>query len=753
VATRSRVVLAIALTIVSVRIVHAETVARHAFLVGIADYTASQLIGPRQPVPLDRDWRNLGGPVNDVELMTDLLSVLYEFQKTDIVMLRDQNATRAAILGGFESLIAKTRKGDVVFVFLAGHGSHVTNSLSSEPDKLDEAFVPADSRLGVRDIRDKELRRIFNRLLDRGARLTVVLDACFSASGARGFDDGGGVRGVRPDPRDVADGADAGPRPEDRGALVLAAAQDFDIAYEVRDEKKIRGAFTWALARSLREAEPGEPAIDTFLRAQARLRGEMPLQEPVIAGNTEARLTPFLSTGEPRREKRPVIAVEREIRTGTFMVQGGWVNGITVGSVLQLKNRSDLRLEVTSLDGIARCEARVTTPSRGIQSSLDAGALLELVVWAAPPGRRLRVSVSRAPDSAIAFARTIVIAAARRGIRLVDDPVETPATHVIRWRDGAWQLLARGRNPVRFGSTSAAEIAAAIPADAALFVHVPAPGALIDAIGLQSAETGGIDVSDAPESADYILVGRTLKEHVEYAWVRPLASMETRHRSSLPPRTAWRADVDRTTPLALHDAVMKLRRIHGWLHLESPPGSVLQYRLAIHRADDDQVVRDGRLLGESRYRLVLSRVSQSEPATQRYFYVFSIDSDGRSVLLFPRSGSVENRFPIEQPSEGAAPPREIPLGGPVSFVAREPYGADTFFLLATDEALPNPWCLESRGVRGPQRRSALEELMTLATTGLRSPGFFRVSPNWSIDKIVFESIPPRAGHEAGKVSS
>ena len=58
-------------------------------------------------------------------------------------------------------LAAAASKDDVVFVYFAGHGSQVRNSKSDEPDLLDESIVPADSRRGAPDIRDKELRRIF----------------------------------------------------------------------------------------------------------------------------------------------------------------------------------------------------------------------------------------------------------------------------------------------------------------------------------------------------------------------------------------------------------------------------------------------------------------------------------------------------------------------------------------------------------------------------------------------------------------
>ena len=123
---------------------------RRALLVGINDYTASALAPHPQTAPAPgRDWPNLGGAVNDVTIMRDMLVALYGFDLNDIVILTDQAATRAAILGTIElRLVNPAANDDVILFYYAGHGSQVRNSLSDERDKLDESLVPADSRAG-----------------------------------------------------------------------------------------------------------------------------------------------------------------------------------------------------------------------------------------------------------------------------------------------------------------------------------------------------------------------------------------------------------------------------------------------------------------------------------------------------------------------------------------------------------------------------------------------------------------------------
>jgi hypothetical protein len=699
-----------------------------------------------------------------------MLIALYGFAPRDIVTLTDQAATRAAILKDLEGhLLRPATRGDVLLFYFAGHGSQVRNSLSDEPDKLDESLVPADSRLGARDIRDKELRLLFNHILDHGARLSVLLDSCHSGSGARGLPTGAHPRGIKPDLRDVADGSDPGPRPEDRGALVLAAAEDFDIAWETRDEQgKLHGVFSWAWARALRDAVAGEPAADTFLRAQARMRAETPFQQPVLAGSAQARLSPFLGVRQDRRADRAVVAVEKVAGDGTVAVAGGWANGLTPGSELRLAGpgAADLRLEVTAMRGVGRCEARiVAAPARPLPAALRSGALLEVVAWAAPPGKPLRVwmpRISGPTAAALELPRELAREAARGRLGWVDDPTEQTPSHLLRWQGQGWELLAPAGETERLGPapSAAAVLAKVRPGRSSLFVQLPAPLALVQGIAVgPGTDRPGVEPTDRPEEADYFLVGRLAGAGVEYAWLRPLVGKGDLRRSGLPERTAWQPlgsrlegpELFHDAALVLEDAVLRLRKIHAWHLLESPPHALSAYRLAIRRTRDGKALEDPAVVaGKEEYGLVLRTRSTPPPARvePRFFYVFAVDSYGKSVLLFPPSGSVENRFPLAEAGgqTASSSPAEIPLGPAALFAAATPYGVDTFFLLSSDEPLPNPWILEWDGVRsrGPRGESPLAELLALTGGASRSLDPIHTSPNWSIERLLVQSVPPNA---------
>jgi hypothetical protein len=727
---------------------------RRALLIGIDDYTASRLgPRPRTPLPAGRDWPNLSGARNDVGGMEEMLVLLYGFDRRDIVTLVNQAATRQAILQSIEQeLVLNAGRGDEVFFYFAGHGSQVRNSLSTEPDKLDESLVPADSRLGALDIRDKELRPLFNSILDRGARLTVMLDNCHSGSGARGLATGAHPRGINPDNRDVADGRDLGPRPENRGALILAAAQDLDEAWETRDAQgKMHGAFSWAWLRAMRDSSAGESAAETFLRASARLRAETPYQEPVLAGST-AHLHPFLGARNDRRGGRAVVGVEKVRSDGTVVLQGGWANGLAIGSELRLfsDDQTTVRLRVTALHGLGQSQARIATAGRSLPQAIQSGALLEVVGWAAPPAPPLRVWTPRVSGSArsiAALGRTMAAAAERRHIRWVYDPIDVQATHLLRRGPAQWELLGPSGNVEPAGDDDAAVAAIArIPVGASLFVQFPAPAAMIDGIAIGAGtDREGIDPTDRPEDADYILVGRYYERRLAYAWMRPSVTKSDRRRTGLPLRGDWtiedgRDDTLRDSVPALRDGILALRKIQAWHLLDSPPEARFLYRLKLRRTADRELVQ-GSVIGDEQYGLLLRAVS-GLPARvpPRYVYVFSIDSYGKSSLLYPLSGSVENYFPL--PS--APPPNEILLGPAASILVTPPYGVDTYFLLSSDERLTNERILEWDGVRTRDGAplTPLEELLLLTSSASRSSTVITPS-TWSIERLVVESVPPR----------
>ena len=473
--------------------------------------------------------------------------------------------------------------------------------------------------------------------------------------------------------------------------------------------------------RSLRAAAPGEPAMETFLRTQARLRGETPFQNPVCTGTEEARRAPFL--GVIGRGMRAVVAIQRVQRDGTAVLAGGWANGLSVGT--ELRATDGTKLDVTSVEGLVRSTARLGSASGRMPPP---GTLLEIAAWAAPPAAQLGVRIPRTNASADEIRELAIAAqraAAKRRLRWIDDPVVSTPEYVVRWNASAWWELLHDATIIRFDSPVAA--VAGVPSGRSLFLQLPVPAELANAIhfaGNAIVET---------EEPHYILTGRFHNRQLEYAWVRPGVSRAEHRKTSLPPRSVW-------LPYSLDDAtafeyrVLCLHKILAWNELESPPHAGWPYRLDL----------PDRLNGIQTYPLSMRAAVTRAP--KRYVYVFAIDSYGQSNLLFPQSGSVENRFPIGDEARS-----EVELG---RFRVTPPYGVDTYFLLTTEEPLANPWVLQWDGIRGehPKPRTALEQLLAQTSSATRSATSIATPVNWSIEHVMVESLPQRR-HKAREVVS
>ncbi len=734
--------------------------ARRALLVGIDSYE-NPVRGSGLAPPPGRGFRNLRGAAGDARALAEMLVARFGFPRDDVVMLTDRAATRAAILGNFERLIEGSKPGDTALFYFGGHGSLVPNPASDEPDHLDESLVPADAAQGAEDIRDKELRRLLNRLLDRGVVPTVILDSCHSGSAARGLPTEAEPRALRPAVRAAHDPGPYGPSPEERGALVWSATQNDGLAWETDDADGVaHGAFSWALLQTLREVPHGEPAEETFQRVRARLHAERRNQEPILEGTVAVRRAPLFGVGAVSAPSPPVVAVVAIDSEGNALLEGGSADGLVVGSRLTWKPGESLpvELEVVEVLGVGRAKARRLAPEPTRASSpepapaeslaIPSGTLLEISGWAAPEGRRLRVWISSWPGDfgpVEELARSLAHRAAEIGVAWVSDPTADSPTHVLRWLASSWQLLAPGEPSLDLGGQPTAEgVLRHLPRGARFFVQVPLPAAQVAGFEIGSGTLNdGIEPTADPAGAAMLLVGRRVQDRIEYAWLRP-DSAATANPSGLPAATPWRSFPE-SAENPLRQDLYHLRKLQGWLILESPPQGAFAFQLALESARDSGIVPEGETLrGGELYRLTLrTRPGWSpERIRQRHLYVFSIDSLGNSALLFG-SKADSNRIPFD-PDEPAPP--SIRLGNEPRVRIIAPYGRDSYFLLTTDEPLANPWVLEYRGFRkrGPIGRTPLEELLSLTGGTGRRDGNLITPVGWSIEHLSFLSVPNEA---------
>ncbi len=738
----------------------AQAETRRAVVVGIDQYVipGAPLVGRGDP-PDPRFWSNLDGAVNDADRMSELLVAKFGFEHDGIVDLRNQDAKRAAILAAIEDhLIDKTEAGDVAFFYYAGHGSRVRNSLSPEADKLDESLVPADAATGARDIRDKELRDLINRIIDRGGIATVVLDSCHSGSATRGpaGPSRAKTRMLPIDPRDVRDGSRA-TDPWERGALVFSATQKDQEAYEDEDEFGNEGGlFTLALTRALRTSSPDEPAQNLFRRVHASLRASGRSQDPGLEG-TDARKGQSLFGGSGAGLTGRSVASVQSVSGRTVTLQEGLAAGLTVATELvKVKapdegDQPEVRIVVADVVDLVTSRAEVKS---GSSQSIHPGDLFVVDKWAPPDVPNLRVwipSTNMSKSDLIAFGTELAQAVTARGHTWVIDPTDPVPTDIVRFNGSEWEFIGAGADPVTLGpSPDAASIAAWLPAagsrNAAVYLNLPAPASFSRVIQLgEDTDNNAIALSGNESRADYHLIGRLDRGQLSYAWVRPWVSSAA--DSTMPWITDWIALSGPTDAAAakLETLAVKLGHLNAWLRLEGPPGSSdFPYRLVVKADQEDRFLTEGSVGSGELYALALKAdLSPTTSAAWRYVYVFAMDSHGKSTLLYPLGGATQNRFP---PEEDAEDPQSVYVLPRSEFRISPPFGVDTFVMIAAKSQLPDPSVLSSSGVRSASRTRGgggygLADL--LGSVGARTRGTEpQAAPTeWSIQRISLTTTP------------
>lgn len=715
---------------------------RRALVIGINDY-GENLHGSASAGGDKRIFRNLTGAVNDSEAMKAVLVDRFGFDSSEIKLLQDREATRAAILAAIDGwLLDGTKAGDVRVFTFAGHGSQMRNSLSREADHLDETLVPADSHDGAPDIRDKELRRRFSAAASRGVILTIVLDSCHSGSAARGLLPGR-VRRLELAPGDAADPTDV-PDPVTRGALVLSAAQDFQLAHETTDEHgQDYGAFSLALARAMRSLPPDEGIEHVYRTARAILQMDGAIQDPVLGANEERKQLTLLGTAARHFAGAIAVAVCAVMGPEAIRLQAGSAEGLTVGTELVRAQPSSPhsaeRLRITAVTGLSNAEALL---ARGQIGSVHAGDLFQIDRWVAPDEAALTVWVPPplSPQEERIALQAISELAKDRRWRWIDDATETPATHVITWDGQTWHLEHEGRS-VSLGahlSTHSVQnaLAGEITVRPTLAVILPAPASVTRRIDLGSqSHSPAIDVEHSRRRAQYYLGRRQQNGVTQVAWIRPSAdSRDAARRTDLPIRTDWiSADEAPSAAARLTALAQQLARVRGWLTLRSPGPNPTGGRVLILRSDGREAGEGQNVFGGDALRAIWRPGPTAKSAPRRFIYLFIIDSQGRSQLIFPQDGGVENRFPLQDTSS------DVLLGG---FSVAAPFGVDHYFVLTSDESLADPYVLEWNGVRTRSARAPgtpLESL--LARSGSLSRGVGPAVPaSWSLECTRVHSV-------------
>jgi hypothetical protein len=730
---------------------------KRALVIGIDQYTPAGGYSDSAPYWV-KGIHDLLGCKNDALTILSLLQARFGFPGQNINTLYDSKATRQAILAGIRSLLARSAPGDIAVLYYAGHGTRVKNSLSFEPDHLDECIVPADTwKDTVTVIRDKELSRLFGDFIDKQVKLTVIFDCCNSGSLSRGMDnmDRASFR-YAPEPGyDVQDPYKPAIFPEDREGnyfLIFSAAQSDQPAQEIKDEFQLsHGAFTYALNQAFLQQSVDASVATIFSTTRAILKGRGLAQEPVVNGKEERQQQSLLGIERGILTDHSLVAVEK-INGQQVILQGGFALGLyKENQLIKLgKGGKDTLVTVVidSVLGLVRSLAHVI---KGAADSLAPGDQLIVSNWASAgrPLLKLYIPAKGFPEAYVSrmtgIARQLKASGKMRWVN--DVRREDPYTRVF-FRDQKCFVKVDTAAPELLAEVTAEKILHYCRKDSAFMMELPVSVDSARAFARKLGSNKCIQVVSDPASANYSLFGR-LGDHQlpAYGWKRTQLSARD-SLESLPLVTDCYEMAPRTRRCvgdSLVEAAMKLAKLLGWLNLNLPDKARQKFAYGIELVDADSqqpIVNNRYRIGQNIYiRLVLDP-SPHTVRIPRFVYVFGIDQDGNIHLFYPtpEENGEENKFPKYDLHDNMIMQTNFPLCQPNPVLP--PSGTDNYFLLTSDEPIPDAGTLlnqtgvysgmQTRGLRSAE--SPLDALLDMGNEGSR--GLPTVLPaTWSLQRI------------------
>lgn len=381
---------------------------------GVRAETRVLLVGVGAYAGLSSEYR-LAAPAHDLaRLSSSLIAAGVPASSIEQVSdARSGQGSRLAILGAIEDLVAKTGAGDRVLLYYSGHGGQRPATYPErEPDGLEEVWLAGDAQIASDGtlrggfIADHEIVQAVSRMLQRGADVWLVVDACYAGGVTRGSTDAivkavGEPAGRRSHRLRSDDAGLIGPdliAPDQTGegrftAFYAAGAGSLALAAPTGS------LFTKALARaldsgrvaSLRDLVAGTLSLD------ARLGPDAP--RPVFEGDLD-RPVLDLVPGSVRR-----FALRRSGATVTLIA--GQEEGIEAGSRVRLEAADGRNLDTVLVARVGLGGAQL---SGGVPSEAVAGRLLAADRRRNRPADRLLSAIetlggSWAPDAVAISAR------------------------------------------------------------------------------------------------------------------------------------------------------------------------------------------------------------------------------------------------------------------------------------------------------------------------------------------------------------
>ncbi len=626
--------------------------------------------------------RQLGGCVNDVQIMKDALTRRFGFQEDRIRVLTNMEATRAAILAAFEDLVGQAREDKNVVVHFSGHGSQKPDGPENdEPDGWDRTLVPCDSGRPPQpnlDITDDEIHAWLKRLMKRTPFVTLIIDCCHSGTILR-------ERKVRALPaparsekvfRDAWVGTKSFLR-EGEQCVLFSACRSDEFAKELlkEDTQSVpHGALTYFLVQELLSPGfTGATCTEVFERFRPKLTGKLEDQHPQLEGERDRQ---FLG----RENIVPMPFVSVLSRQGDRVtLEAGAVNGISPGArwLVYAPGTREVDDEAVLLGAVSIVSVGAAASEAKVEEESPAGAVI--------PGARA------------------VEGFARLAVELLAPPEHRKTRSMAAVLERS-KLLTRSYS----GSQAKARVLLLSPADpAADLAHQV--GALTEDVWVVVDDRGFLMSKPAPVRNDE--APRTVVANLEsMARLRAVAAVSN---PGSPLAKLVDFDLGRWTGVGV-EVVPPLRDENG--------------EMIFHEGD----------------RLVLDLHNRSERPL--YVYVLDIGLTGRVMIAYPLRGSGELLESDLRIRVGLRASEDLTLSFPAGFErlpeAFQAAARETMKLIvSTSQAEFRLFLQEGQRYRGSGPAGSVEEALATTFGSGSPPGFLSGGEDWTTVERTFRLLP------------
>ncbi len=747
---------------------------QYALLIGINQYAPP--VGYIPSTNIGRlDFPNLEGCRNDMDAMYSIIKSEFHFGSHNIDTLTDETATREGILNAMKNLLTKCKPGDIAFIYYAGHGSQVRNSLSAnKADKMDETIVPSDTwKQGVRDIRDKELSKIFNEFIDKKIMLTVIFDCCHSGSISRGPNLRPGKVRFMPaenwDAKDPSSPLNPAKRPGGH-FLIFSAAQADENAEEQQEwvdngTYVSHGAFTLALIEALQQLPNDASAQAIFTSARAILKNNGATQEPNLEALPEREAETLFGFANGKLLDYSTIAVSG-IKDDKVTLEGGWALGLHIGNELSLLNQANksdtiYKLQIVKVLGVTKCEATVI---KGDEKKIKPGNLFQVTNWASGGVPLLNIYI---PASTYSNEEVNKITQIAEKLKKSPEVVwqenlkkSNPYVSVFFDNNKCLVKIDTAR-PKELKNISAQNILDLCRKDSSLYFEIPASGDSTEAFIHKLQPNHNLNIVDNIDQANYCLYGKLGENNLPAYGFRKVEINTADSLESMPLFTdcfEFRYHSSKSVADSLAEMAKKLSKLRGWLNIVETPQSTnrsFPFHIEFINLKAKKIIHGKYLIGDSVRAMIVADsdfLHYESSVSKKYVYVFALFQDGTMQLLFPSQENANdgNRFPLYNQDKLVD---SIPITDPT--LVTLPTGTDNYFMLASDEAIPNPAevfsqqgvnsDVVSRGVDlSDNNKNPLIELLDLGNfnysqgAGSRGLAPTKLPANWSIQKFSYK---------------